>query len=321
MNRQRILLLAQIALAAIVLGFAARALITYWHDFRAHSTGLQLDWGWIAASGAAFLFAYVVLVQTWRAVLAAWSSRIGFVDAAHIFAVSSLARYVPGKLWQIGALSVLAKRAGAEPAAAAGAAIVSTVANIVTGLLVVVVTSWSLAGVAYRLAGARAGLVLVIASGILLMAAPLAWPHLRRLAARLTGRAVTLENLPVRAVVYAGVGNALAWIIYGAAFQMVSRGVLGIAVGNTSSFVAVYAMSYIFGYLVLFAPAGVGFRESAMILIMPAAGLANPAQAAVMAIASRLWLTILETLPGLLFLMLHTVGPTRDTSTPPDAKS
>ena len=102
---------------------------------------------------------------------------------------------------------------------------------------------------------------------------------------------------------------------------MVSRGVLGIAVGNTSSFVAVYAMSYIFGYLVLFAPAGVGFRESAMILIMPAAGLANPAQAAVMAIASRLWLTILETLPGLLFLMLHTVGPTRDTSTPPDAKS
>jgi hypothetical protein len=56
------------------------------------------------------------------------------------------------------------------------------------------------------------------------------------------------------------------------------------------------------GYLVLFAPAGVGFREASMIALLPAAHLANPSQAAILAVTSRLWLTALEIAPGAIFL-------------------
>jgi hypothetical protein len=128
-----------------------------------------------------------------------------------------------------------------------------------------------------------------------------------------------MSALPPRAVGFAAIGNVAAWIIYGVAFQMLARGVLGAAPGPTSSYVAVYTTSYIFGYLVLFAPAGVGFRESAMILMMPAAGLANPGDAAIMAVASRLWLTLLETVPGLLFLALHKLSSAPPNSPTPDA--
>jgi len=302
MTRQRILLILKVALTLLVIAYVGRVIATGWRDFRSGSVGLRLDWRWILASMSAFLVAYAVLVQTWRAVLSEWGSHVRFWDSAHIFAVSSLARYVPGKLWQIGAMSMLAKRAGASPTAAAGAAVVSTLANVATGLLVVLATGWSLLDLAYR-NGGRWGLPLVVFAGVALVGTPWLLPPMLRLAERLLGRPLSLGRLPPRAVAYAVIGNVLAWVIYGVAFWLLTRGVLGAAPGRLVAYVAVYTMSYIFGYLMLFAPAGVGFRESAMILVMPAAGLGGVGEATVMAVASRLTLTILEMAPGLLFLM------------------
>jgi hypothetical protein len=58
-----------------------------------------------------------------------------------------------------------------------------------------------------------------------------------------------------------------------------------------------------------------------MILIMPAAGLANPGDAAIMAVASRLWLTLLETVPGLLFLVARKLSGAPSTPPSPDANT
>jgi uncharacterized membrane protein YbhN (UPF0104 family) len=302
MTRQRILLVLKVVLSLIVLAYVVRVIAIGWRDFRSGAVGLDLKWRWILASNAAFLVAYAVLVQTWRVVLSEWGSRVRFWDSAHIFAVSSLARYVPGKLWQIGAMSMLAKRAGASPTAAAGAAVVSTLANVATGLLVVLATGWSLVDLAYR-RGGRWGIPLLVGAGVALVATPWILPPMLRQAERLLGRPLSLGRLPPRAIAYAVIGNVAAWLIYGVAFWLLTRGVLGSAPGRPIAYVAVYTMSYIFGYLMLFAPAGVGFRESAMILVMPAAGLGGVGEATVMAVASRLTLTILEMAPGLLFLM------------------
>jgi uncharacterized membrane protein YbhN (UPF0104 family) len=300
-TRHRVLLALKVVLSLIVLVYVGRVVAIGWRDFRSGAVGLELQWRWILASMAAFLIAYAVLVQTWRAVLSEWGSHVRFWDAAHIFAVSSLARYVPGKLWQIGAMSMLAKRAGASPTAAAGAAVVSTLANVATGLLVVLATGWSLVGLAYR-SGGRWGVPLLVGAGIVLVATPWLLPPVLRQVERLLGRSLSLGRLPPRAIAYAVIGNVVAWGIYGVAFWLLTLGVLGSAPGRLIAYVAVYTMSYIFGYLMLFAPAGVGFRESAMILVMPAAGLGGVGEATVMAVASRLTLTILEMAPGLLFL-------------------
>ena len=75
--------------------------------------------------------------------------------------------------------------------------------------------------------------------------------------------------------------------------------------GNAWSYIAVYTGSYLAGYLALFAPGGVGVREAALVLAMPRFQLATAADAAVIAIASRLWLTALEILPGLVLLRIR----------------
>jgi uncharacterized membrane protein YbhN (UPF0104 family) len=67
-------------------------------------------------------------------------------------------------------------------------------------------------------------------------------------------------------------------------------------------YLAVFTGSYLAGYLALFAPGGIGVREVVLVTAMVQYGLATTAQAEVIAFASRLWLTVLEIVPGLVFL-------------------
>ena len=58
------------------------------------------------------------------------------------------------------------------------------------------------------------------------------------------------------------------------------------------------------GFLALFAPGGVIVRESALVAGMVRLGLAGQADAFAVAVASRLWLTVVELLPGFMYLAL-----------------
>jgi hypothetical protein len=60
------------------------------------------------------------------------------------------------------------------------------------------------------------------------------------------------------------------------------------------------------------------FREGALIAGMVALGLATTPEATVVAVTSRLWLTVLEVVPGLLFLAYGAVRR-NSTFTPGDA--
>lgn len=293
--------LFQAALAVVVLWVAFLVLRTQWSAVRTQIARLDVDWTWVGASGVIFLGTYAVLIETWREMLRAWSSRLGFLSAARIWTVSNLGRYVPGKVWQIGAMGVMAQRAGVSPIAATGSAVLNTVVNLAAGFVVVAGLGWRLFDLPF--AGGKRVAVLFIAASITGLALlPLLLPWLLRIITRVTGRDLGVGALPARAIGIAIVGNLLSWLLYGAAFATLARGILGETHGTLGAYIAVYALSYLAGYLVLFAPAGVGVREASMIALLPAARLTDPAQAAVLAVTSRLWLTALEIAPGALFL-------------------
>ncbi len=261
---------------------------------------------------------YALLIEVWRRILAEWRAQVSFGDAARIWFVSNLGKYVPGKVWQILAMGSMAREIDVQPTAAAGSAILSTVVNIAMGGVVAVVAGWKALD-AVTQGHAALGIVLAIAlmAGVLLV--PAALPPMIRVAERLTGRTLALGDLPRRAVYIAIVGNIFAWVMYGWSFQLLVRGVLGSATGSLAQYTAAYAVSYIIGYLVFLIPGGVGPREIALIASLKAMGLANPKEAAVIAVTSRLWLTVLEILPGLLYLARR---PGRAmTSTPRDGSN
>jgi uncharacterized membrane protein YbhN (UPF0104 family) len=292
---------AQIAIALAALTFAFRALRTQWTGSSVQLGQVQPDWAWIAASGVLFLATYAVLIEVWREVVRTWGSRLDYWSAARIWTVSNLGRYVPGKLWQIGAMGVMAQRAGVSAIAATGSAILNVVVNLVAGFLVVAALGWSLLNVPGT-GGIKLFVVVLVVCAAGLALLPLALPPLLRVVTRVTGRDLSIGPLPPAAIVLSLIGNLIAWLLYGAAFAVFARGMLGSSQGPLTAYIAVYALSYLVGYLVLFAPAGVGFREAAMVALLPAAHLANPTQAAILAVTSRLWLTALEIAPGALFL-------------------
>jgi uncharacterized membrane protein YbhN (UPF0104 family) len=94
----------------------------------------------------------------------------------------------------------------------------------------------------------------------------------------------------------------LSWLLYGLAFQLFVRGLLGASPGEISSYIAVYTAAYILGFISPIAPAGLGVREFTLAAFMTQLGLANEADAALVAIAARLWLTVVELVPSGLYI-------------------
>jgi hypothetical protein len=285
----------------VVLWYVGKSLIGQWRAYADAPMEVHFHWGFILASGTVVLLTYALLIDLWRRILAEWGATIHFSDAVRIWCVSNLGKYVPGKVWQILAMGRLAQRVDVPAAAAAGSAILNTVVNIAVGFVVAVVTGFrGLNDITHGNATLSIGFSIAAICGVLLL--PIAIPRMTQLAERLTGRALSMGDLPARAVYLAIAGNTIAWLLYGFAFQLLVYGVLGRAPGPWTGYVAVYALSYVIGYLVFFTPGGVGTREIVQTTGLATLGLANPKEAAIIAVVSRLWLTVLEVLPGLYYL-------------------
>lgn len=295
--RRRLFLFAQWLFAGAIIWFAVDALRGQWDDASSRISGLHPSWGLVAAATAIVLVTYALLIQAWHSIINSAARTLSYGDASRIWFVSNMGKYVPGKVWSIAAMAALARERNVSGSMAAGSALLMQLVTLAAGIGVVLV------------AGARAmdkpGFALILGLSILisLAALPFLVEPAARVASRLTGRTVDLPRLASRAIWGAAAKAVISWILYGIAFQFFVRALLGSATGATSSYIAVYAASYIIGFLALFAPGGVVVRESAMVTGMLRLGLAGQGDALAVALASRLWLTVTELMPGLIYLV------------------
>jgi uncharacterized membrane protein YbhN (UPF0104 family) len=279
-----------------------------------------------ALSALVVLATYALLIEAWRLVVRAWGGHLGFGTAARIWSVSNLGRYLPGKVWSIAAMGLLARRAGVSAVAATGSSILVTLVNVAAGFAVLLLAgSRALALVAPGEAGKRLAVSVALAVTAGLVVLPWALPSLARLAVRLLRREVVLPTIAPGQLWLVVLANVAAWFGYGAAFLLLGRAVLPgsasvvLSAGSWLDATAVFTASYLAGYLALVVPGGLGVRELAMVAVLTGLGITGNVEAWLLALASRLWLTVLELLPGLLFLARDAV--VRSPSTTPDAPS
>ncbi|MBY0488998.1 MAG: flippase-like domain-containing protein [Gemmatimonadaceae bacterium] len=299
----RLALLA-VAFVSLAWGFSAQ-----WRDLQteiaASARQLTIHWGYVLLGSGLVLATHATLVQSWRMLLAGWGGSLGYGRAVQIWTIANLGKWIPGKVWQVGAMGMMAEDEGVSGIAAAGAALLGTLLNIGAGFGIT-----ALAG-APALNAVRPGLqpVALVASALFLIgvaALPFVLPRLLDRLATWRGLPAAEQHLAPAAVWTATAINAASWVGYGAAFWCFSRGVTPGVSGDPSAFVAVYTASYLIGYLVLFSPGGLGFRETALVALLVALGMAGKGDAAILALSSRVWITILEILPGVIGLLLLT---------------
>ena len=280
-----------------------RALSGQWKLAADRLATLQIGWAWVAAATLIVFLTYGLLIETWRRVIIASGETLTFRIAARIWFISNLGKYVPGKVWSIAAMTVMAREQSVSPTTAAGSSVLIQLVTVAAGIGVVLVAGSQ----AIDNSGLAIGLLAAVVAFI--AAAPMLLPAVARIAAAITGRNIQLPRIAAKTVWAAALRSVISWIAYGIAFQLFVRGILGSTAGNILSYIAVYAASYIIGFLALFAPGGAVVRESALVTGMVRLGLASRPDALAVAIASRLWLTLVELLPGLLFLAIRKPVP------------
>jgi hypothetical protein len=236
------LVFALLAVAAVLL--AARAIASQWRAFRDSGAHLSPRWSLIALSSVLVLVAYAVLVETWRRTVRAWDAELPWGEAARIWFISNLGRYLPGKVWQIGAMGVMAQEQGVSVVAATGSALVINLVNLLAGVGVVLVTGAEF----FEARNAALAFGALLLAGIVL--APRLVPFIGRLAGKVIGRPLDVPTLPDRAVWLAASGGRR--LLYGVAFQCFVAGSRQ-ARGVRQPYIA-FTGSYLAGYIALFAP-------------------------------------------------------------------
>jgi len=291
-------------------GFIGMALRQQWEAMRQSAGALDPQWSWIAAASLLVLATHALLVQAWRYLLAGWGGVVPYPTAIRIWTIANLGRWIPGKIWSVGALGVLAREQGVPGVAAAGAALLGTLLNIGAGFGIAVLTgSAALETLQPGLRVVALGVTLAFVTAVVSL--PWLLPPMLRAVARWRGMPAEQGRVPARLLWMVTVIHALSWVGYGVAFSWFAAGVTPDVSGNPLLFIAVFTVSYLIGYLALFSPGGLGVREVALVALLVGLGTAGSGDAVVLGATSRVWLTVLEVAPGLISLLWLTPNQRR----------
>jgi len=297
--RPRIWRIVQFVAGALVVALAVRSVALNWQTLRTQPIEWRISTGWIIASIAVVFAAYAVLIEAWRRVVLSMGEVLPFFPAARIWFLASLGKYVPGKVWAVAGAAVLAQRAGVDPSVAVAGALILQALALASGATAVALTAREafqaigpgLAPIAYLIVAASLAGIMLLGSQRLLdrvsRVLPASFPRLR---------ATSPGTL-----VAAFCANLFAWVAYGFALICLARGLLPEVSLSLAQAVGVFTSSYLVGFIALFAPGGLGPRESMFLLMLSGAIGLKPAAA--LALASRLLLTGTEVLPAVPLLL------------------
>lgn len=284
--------IAQGALGLVVLWFVGRVLVRHWAEFRSAKPSIEWHPGYLALTAAAIFAVYALQVGSWTRVLTGWGARLAYGTGARIWCVANLGRYIPGKVWSVAGLVVMAGRAGVDAWTAAASAVAIQALGLGTAVALVAATGLSgESAVRLTLAGVAGAATIGV----------LVWPWATKQVTRILRPATPYRPLHLGRALEAALLTFASWAMYGVAFWALARG-LGVFHLSWAAAAATFALGYLAGLFALFAPGGIGVRELTFVaLLTPVVGAGS---ALVVSIASRIVLTITEVTAALVALLI-----------------
>lgn len=294
-----------IAIVAILF-FLIRKIVVHWEQVTSYTWQIQPVW--LGLSVLSVIITFYLFSSVWRMIIISLGKQVSFAKAFKIAYLANLGRYIPGKIWQMFGMIYLARKEGITEEEAVTSFGLSQIFAIPSGLLSgLLFLAMRRGGLTQQigLGSFSTGLMLVAAGifviSLLVIFAPRSMQSvLNRVLRLLRRREVSLQvNKSLAAAIYGG--YFLAWSLYGFSFWVFLKGIT-VAQTPLLPITGLFIVAYQIGYLMLFAPGGVGPREAMMtIFLTPWFG---QAVAAAVALAARLWLICAETLSALIALRI-----------------
>ena len=295
----------QVIVIGAALGFMWRTVMKH-RDAFAH-TRIDFVPAPILLASVITIATYAYMVFTWTRTMRWWGATLHFREAWRIWALSNLARFIPGGIWQFAGMAGLAARAGTSPVAATGGVVLQQLVVLVSGLAV---TAAFLPALALRRFPLSYGGAVAIAVAALVLTAVLL-PHaatlMQRITARFFARAVLFPSMRAGSVGVYSVALIVPWLTYGIAFWLFARGIVGDRAPGIPLSIASFTAAYVWGIIWVPAPSGLGVREAALVaLLTPQVGADV---AVILAIGSRIWLTAVEIIGAFVAIAFASSAP------------
>jgi uncharacterized membrane protein YbhN (UPF0104 family) len=237
-------------------------------------------------------------VKVWQLLLRRLRVEVSYRAIARVWFLSSIARYIPGKIWQFVGAAHLGASAGLPSLVTVTSLAVqmgfSLLAAGLTAIYLLPTSLGDLGGVAFPLLRWIAPLLLLLVHPSVIQAGLQLFHRLaRRPTARWEGKWTDGVWLLALSVV--------GWVLYGAALYLFLAALVP-RLPPTAVFPlgGMNALAFLVGYLVFVAPAGLGAKEGVLAALL--ATLVPGSVAALLAVATRLWSVAAEVVPALLFL-------------------
>ena len=279
---------AGVVIAAAAFWFLAARLVRDWHQIpfdQLHFQPLLL-----AASFVLLLVFHLPLYgYAWKLILRALGAELPLRRSIAIFAVAQIGKYAPGKVWfTLGRMSLAKNEGIAED---------RTMVSVIIELAFALLAATGLFGLAVLLIPheqiPRAAYLLFLLAPLSLAAVypPILNRIIHSALARLKRPLFQLQMSYPR-VLGILVLYALDWALQGVCCFVLINSFYPLPLSRLPVLLGGYAMSWMLGFLVLIAPAGLGIREGVYTVILRTV-MPEPI-AIVSALITRVWMTISE---------------------------
>jgi len=265
----------------LVLGLLAVALLlaALWQQRRGLVDALaRLDVGVVLLSALFLLVGLTASMFSWRAVLIAVGHRLPVLTAARLYFLTQIGKYLPGSIWPVIAQIELGREEGVPAARSGIAAVLNLLVGIATGIVVGLVS--------LLLANGSPGdywWLLLPLPVLVLLVRPAVVQRVVGFVLRVLRKPAPDVQLDSRGVLVATGWSVVMWLCFGLQVY-----VLVAAFGEPDAFarsVGAYALAWVVGFVVFFAPAGAGARELSLVVLL-APSLSRP-EALSVAVVSR----------------------------------
>ncbi|MEZ5358781.1 MAG: lysylphosphatidylglycerol synthase transmembrane domain-containing protein [Candidatus Zixiibacteriota bacterium] len=296
----------QVVLIGVIFYFLGRQLIRNWDKVLAYDW--HLNYFYLIAALLSVVLTFYVFSSVWKIIVHSLGKEVGFAQSFKIAYLANLGRYIPGKIWQMFGMIYLAKKEGVTEEEAVASFGLSQIFAIPSGLLSGIVFLSLYPGVRDYYENVpllTSGMMLIGISIFIVSLIVVFFPKpLERLANWLFGlikrKPINLRmNKSLAATIYGG--YFLAWSLYGFSFWLFVKGIT-VQEAMILPMAGIFIIAYQIGYLMLFAPGGVGPREAMMELML--APFFGAGVATAIAIAARLWLITAEAVCAVIALRI-----------------
>lgn len=291
--------LAATLLVGAAIAFLGLSIAHNWSELGRYQWQLRPVRLVLSVPALTLVFVWGVLV--WAGVLRGFMrDAVPLPRLARIWFLSSLTRYIPGKIWQFVSAAQLAQAAGLSGAVLLTSLVVYMGFNLLSAAVVAALT---LPLSAYGFGRASVIVVYGFAIASVFLVHPRVLNTLLRRVPRVLHRQTLvwtgrwLDGLVLLLL------SVVAWVLYGVAFTLLVTSIVDVPWTLLLPLAGVAALSFLVGYFVFVAPAGLGAREAVMTILL--APYAPAGVTALVAVAARLWTVAAELLGALVALAVR----------------